>query len=178
LATKCRAERLRPRGAPGWTRTNTLPGKNRLLCIGATEAMQRQLRPRRHRPCMTCHPLESNQNLPVFGRARRPLRKSGDARFTPRHHPIRLSRPIRTVSLSFHYERSLGESSIHLCCRRPQFGLRGSNSHFQSQSLAFCRLNEARVGRSGEIRTVTSRSQSPVRFRYATHTESGVRSSV
>ena len=29
-------------GASGWTRTNTRPGKNRLLCIRATEAMPRR----------------------------------------------------------------------------------------------------------------------------------------
>ena len=29
-------------GASDWTRTNTLPGKNRLLCLGATEAMPRR----------------------------------------------------------------------------------------------------------------------------------------
>jgi hypothetical protein len=31
-----------------------------------------------------------------------------------------------------------------VCCSRPQFGLRGSNSHFQGQSLAFYRLNKTR----------------------------------
>jgi hypothetical protein len=53
--------------------------------------------------------------------------------------------PVGTVSLAFHCERLLGEPSIHLCRSRPRSGLRGSNSHFQSQSLVFCRLNEARV---------------------------------
>jgi hypothetical protein len=57
---------------------------------------------------------------------------------------ILLSRPVGTVSLAFHCERLLGEPSIHVCCSRLQSGLRGSNSHFQSQSLVFCRLNETR----------------------------------
>ena len=96
---------------------------------------------------MTCHPLESNQNLPGFSRARRPSTQEWH-RETWAHVSlvvdIWLSRPVRTVSLAFHCERLLGEPSIHLCCSRLQFGLRGSNSHFQSQSLAFCRLNEAR----------------------------------
>lgn len=87
---------------------------------------------------------------------------------------IRLSRPVCTVSLAFRRERLLGEPSIHMCSSRLPFGLRGSNSHFQSQNLAFCRLNEARSsGRSGEIRTLTSRSKNPVRCRYATDPERG-----
>ena len=58
---------------------------------------------------------------------------------------IRLSCPVRTVSLAFRYERLLGEPSIHLCGSQLPFGLRGSNSHFQVQSLESCRLNEARM---------------------------------
>ena len=74
------------------------------------------------------------------------LRKSGISKALARLAivDIRLSRPVGTVSLSFHCELLLGKPSIHMCCSRLQFGLRGSNSHFQSQSLAFCRLNEAR----------------------------------
>ena len=58
---------------------------------------------------------------------------------------IRLSCPVRTVSLAFRCERLLGEPSIHLCGSQLPFGLRGSNSHFQVQSLESCRLNEARM---------------------------------
>ncbi len=48
LRNSCTTVVLRGR-ASGWTRTNTLPGKNRLLCLGATEAMRRRggLLPRR-----------------------------------------------------------------------------------------------------------------------------------
>jgi hypothetical protein len=82
---------------------------------------------------------------------------------------IQLSRPVRTVSLAFRCERLLGKPSMHACSSRLRFGLRGSNSHFQSQNLAFCRLNEARSNcGSGEIRTLTSWIKSPVRCRYAT----------
>ena len=97
-------------------------------------------------PCALCHPLESNQNLSGFNRARRPSTQEW-------HHEawVRLvtvvfgfQSPVCTVSLAFHCELSLGKPSIHLCCSRLQFGLRGSNSHFQSQSLVFCRLNETR----------------------------------
>ena len=58
---------------------------------------------------------------------------------------IHLSCPVRTVSLAFRGERLLGEPSMHLCGSQLPFGLRESNSHFQGQSLAFCRLNEARM---------------------------------
>jgi hypothetical protein len=58
---------------------------------------------------------------------------------------IRLSCPVRTVSLAFRCERLLWEPSIHLCGSQLPFGLRGSNSHFQVQSLESCRLNEARM---------------------------------
>ncbi len=71
--------------------------------------------------------------------------------------------PRHTVSLSFRYERVLGEPSIHLCFSRLQFGLRDSNSHFQGQSLASCRWTKPDCRRSGETRTLTSRSKNPVR---------------
>jgi hypothetical protein len=63
---------------------------------------------------------------------------------TPRCHRFVCHGPVGTVSIVFRYERLLGEPSIHLCRSQLPFGLRGSNSHFQVQSLAFCRLNEAR----------------------------------
>lgn len=82
---------------------------------------------------------------------------------------IRLSCPARTVSLAFRCERLLGKPSMHVCSSRLRFGLRGSNSHFQSQNLMSCQLDEARSNcRSGEIRTLTSRIKKPVRYRYAT----------
>ena len=58
---------------------------------------------------------------------------------------IRLSCLRHTVSLAFRCERMLGEPSIHLCFSRLRFGLRGSNSHHQGQSLASCQLDEARL---------------------------------
>ena len=69
------------------------------------------------------------------------MRHVDDARADCR---IRLSCPVRTVSLSFRNELSLGEPSIHMRSSQPQFGSRESNSHFQIQNLAFYRLNEIR----------------------------------
>jgi hypothetical protein len=71
--------------------------------------------------------------------------------------------PRHTVSLSFRYELVLGEPSIHLCFSRLQFGLRESNSHIQVQSLASCHWTKPDCRRSGETRTLTSRSKNPVR---------------
>lgn len=71
--------------------------------------------------------------------------------------------PRHTVSLSFRCELVLGEPSIHLCFGRPQFGLRGSNSHYQVQSLGSCHWTKPDCRRSGESRTLTSRSKNPVR---------------
>ena len=71
--------------------------------------------------------------------------------------------PRHTVSLSFRCELVLGEPSIHLCCSRPRFGLRESNSHDQVQSLGSCHWTKPDCRRSGEIRTLTSRSKNPVR---------------
>ena len=124
--TKRRTQRPRPHRAPGWTRTNTLPGKNRLLCIGATEA-----RIARHR--------------------------------SPRASWYSIVMPRHTVSLSFRCELALGEPSIHLCFSRLRFGLRESNSHDQVQSLASCHWTKPECCRSGETRTLTSRSKNPVR---------------
>jgi hypothetical protein len=53
--------------------------------------------------------------------------------------------PVRTVSLTFRCEQMLGKPSIHGCNSQQQFGLRGSNSHFQVQSLASCQLDETRA---------------------------------
>ena len=58
---------------------------------------------------------------------------------------LQLSRSVRTVSLRFHNERSLGKPSMHACGSQLRFGLRGSNSHFQVQNLVFYRLNETRM---------------------------------
>lgn len=71
--------------------------------------------------------------------------------------------PRHTVSLSFRCELVLGEPSIHLCFSRPRFGLRGSNSHYQVQSLGSCHWTKPDCRRSGESRTLTSQSKNPVR---------------
>ncbi len=81
------------------------------------------------------------------------LARRRDSVVTPRH----------TVSLAFRCELVLGDPSIHLCFSRPQFGLRDSNSHIQVQSLASCRWTKPDCRRSGESRTLTSRSKNPVR---------------
>ena len=94
-----------------------------------------------------CHPLESNQNLLGFSQARRPTTQEWHREAWVRLVVIEFvcHAPACTVSMRFRCERLLGEPSMHVCCSRLRFGLRGSNSHFQVQSLAFCRLNEARV---------------------------------
>ncbi len=53
--------------------------------------------------------------------------------------------PFAPCRCRFTVSAVLGKPSIHVCCSRLQSGLRDSNSHFQSQSLVFCRLNEARI---------------------------------
>src|SRR5689334_20345146 len=93
-----------------------------------------------------CHPLESNQNLLGFSQARRPTTQEWHREAWVRLMVIDslvMPRPHRVDG--FRCERLLGEPSMHLCCSRLRFGLRESNSHFQGQSLAFCRLNEARM---------------------------------
>lgn len=94
------------------------------------------------------------------------LRKSGALRprYVPRsHHHRRLfvfhlapSSPRRCRPAM---SAVLGGPSIRLRCSQPRFGKRGSNSHFQGQSLAFCRLNDSRslCREPGGIRTPTAR---------------------
>lgn len=125
-----------------------------------------------------CHPLESNQNLSGFSRARRPTTQEWhlDARRKGRLAlEFNCQCPVHTVSLEFRSEQMLGKPSMHACGSRLRFGLRGSNSHFQGQSLVFCRLNETRMSvslerfelspRGVKIRYVTVTPQTPERGR-------------
>ena len=76
--------------APCRLRIDCSPFELRRQCSGDTSC--------RRTPCDTCHPLESNQNLPGFGRARRPSTQEWHvrgARLRLAFRRIRLSLPRR-----------------------------------------------------------------------------------